>query len=237
MIRQEAPTIGTAIALSRLKIAEDFITIPISLWDTQRRRRGVFNGIGSAMKFLFGTATDSEMQEVRVTLDEMRRNQDTTLHWIDQFTVTINHTYAEIQINRDHINLLIKEVKGIFSEVNNGLSGVLGQIRMVRNQQAIGELVTQMLLSAQQYARSCYHWQQRKTHLEAGRLTETLLPPTTLKELLASVLFQTGRIVQPLQWYYEKSPVTPVWTDNVLIYRAKLPLMSPEQWHFVTITT
>ena len=80
MIRQEAPSIGTAIALSRFKIAEDFITIPISWWDTQQSRRGVVNGIGSAMKFLFGTATDSEMQEERVILDEMRRNQDTTLH-------------------------------------------------------------------------------------------------------------------------------------------------------------
>ena len=99
---------------------------------------------------------------------------------------------------------------------------------MVRNRQAVSELVTQMLLSAQQYARSCDQWQQRKTHLEAGRLTETLLPPTTLKELLASVLPQTGRIVQPLQWYYEQSPVTPVWTNNVLIYRVKLPLISPE---------
>ena len=95
---------------------------------------------------------------------------------------------------------------------------------MVRNQQAVSELVTQMLLSAQQYARSCDQWQQRKTHLEAGRLTETLLPPTTLKELLASVLPQTGRIVQP----HEQSPVTPVWTNNVLIYRVKLPLISPE---------
>ena len=51
------------------------------------------------------------------------------------------------------------------------------------------------------------------------------------------MLPQTGRIVQPLQWYYEQSPVTPVWTDNILIYRVKLPLISPEQWHFVTITT
>ena len=143
MIRQETPSIGTAKVLSRLKIAEDFITIPISWWDTQQSRRGVVNGIGSAIKFLFGTATDSEMQEVRVILDEMRRDQDTTLHWIDQFTVTINHTYGEIQINRDHINLLFKEVKGILSELNNGLSGVLRQIRMVRNQQAVSELVTQ----------------------------------------------------------------------------------------------
>ena len=87
-----------------------------------------------------------------------------------------------------------------------------------------------MLLSAQQYA-------QRKTHLEAGRLTKTLLPLTTLKEFLASGLPQTGRIVQPLQSYYEQSPVTPVWTDNVLIYRVELSLISPEQWHFVMITT
>ena len=34
-------------------------------------------------------------------------HQDTTLYWIDQFTVAINHSYKEIQINRDHINFLI----------------------------------------------------------------------------------------------------------------------------------
>ena len=91
-----------------------------------------------------------------------------------------------IHLNRDHINILIKEVRCIISELNNGLSSVLRQIRMVHNQQAISELVTQMTINAQQYARSCDQWQKQKTHLEAGRFTETLLPPTTLKELLAS---------------------------------------------------
>ena len=73
----------------------------------------------------------SKRREVRVIVDEMRRNQDTTLHWIDQFKVAINHTYEEIQINRDHINILIKEVESIFTELNNSLSGVQRQTQMV----------------------------------------------------------------------------------------------------------
>ena len=77
------------------------------------------------MRFLFGTATDSELKEVKLVLEEMQRNQDTTLLWIDHFPIAINHTYDEVQINKNHINLLIKEVQGISSELQNGLSVVL----------------------------------------------------------------------------------------------------------------
>ena len=225
------------IAVSRLHVAEQFITTPVSWWTPPRTRREVVNGVGHAMRFLFGTATDSELKEVKLVLEKMQRNQDTTLLWIDQFTIAINHTYEEVQININHINLLIIEVQGISSELQNGLSGVLRQIRMVRNQQAVSEIVTQMVIAAQQYTRKCDLWQERKTHLEAGRLTESLLPSSTLKTILSSLKTHPGTIIAPLQWYYEHIPITPVWNDDVLIYKVKLPLISPEQWHFVTFTT
>ena len=90
----------------------------------QQGSRGVVNGIGYATQFLFGTAADTGMQEVRVLLDEMSRKQDTTLHWIDQFTGAINHSC-----------------------------------------ESSSELVTQMLLSAQQYARSCEQWRNDARHI------------------------------------------------------------------------
>ena len=151
ILEADTSTPWSVIAVSRLHVAEQFITTPVSWWTPPRTRRGVVNGVGHAMRFLFGTATDSELKEVKLVLEEMQRNQDTTLLWIDQFTIAINHTYEEAQINRNHINLLIKEVQGISSELQNGLSGVLRQIRMVRNQQAVSEIVTQMVIAAQQY--------------------------------------------------------------------------------------
>ena len=237
ILRTETSHPWAVIALSTLQIAEEHITTPISWWQPNRNKRGIVNGVGNAMQFLFGTATDSELKEVQFVLAAMERNQEATVQWIDHLTVAINHTYTEIQINRDQINALIKEVRGIFTELNNGLSGVLRQIRMVRNQQATSDTVTQMLTLAQQYARHCDLWQERKTHLEAGRLTESLLPPSTLKEILSSTIPHPGATISPLQWYYEHTPISPVWNDDVLIYKVKLPLISQEQWHFVTFTT
>ena len=81
---------------------------------------------------------------------------------------------------------------------------------MVRNQQAVSELVTQMVIAAQQYTRKCDLWRERKTHLEAGRLTESLLPPSTLKTILSSLKTHPGIIIDLLQWYYEHIPITPL---------------------------
>ena len=43
------------------------------------------------------------------------RNETEPRHWIDHNN---NHTYEEIQINSNHINLLIKEGKVKFKELN-----------------------------------------------------------------------------------------------------------------------
>ena len=237
--RVNSTTINTwaTVAMSRLQLAANVVSTPVSWWNPKRRRRGVINGIGHAMNFLFGTATEDELRDVKDILNEIQKEQGAITQWIDQFTVVINHTYTEIQTNRNHLNKLAAEIEGIATELNSGLAGLLRQIRIVRGRQAISEMITQISMLAEQYARDCELWQQRKTHLEAGRLTESLLPPTTLHSILSTSNPHPGRIIEPLQWYYEHTYIQPVWTDDLLIYRVKLPLISPEQWHFVKIST
>lgn len=41
--------------------------------------------------------------------------------------------------------------------------------------------------------------------------------------------------VRPVQWYYEYTTVTLIWSQNRLIYRVQLPVVGPSNWHYVRI--
>ncbi len=74
-----------------------------------RVRRGLINVIGHGLKELFGPATESDVSDnMKQMVRELADQQGRIVSHLDKFTTIINHTYDEIQINREHLNLLTR---------------------------------------------------------------------------------------------------------------------------------
>jgi len=76
------------------------------------------------MHYLFGTATDDQVKGLQETVQQLADSQQRILTQFDQFTSILNHTYDEIQMNRQQIAVL----NGKLSQLTVAIHGDLGRI-------------------------------------------------------------------------------------------------------------
>ena len=95
--------------------------------------------------------------------------------------------------------------------------------------------ISQLEEVSHKYVRSREAWLHRRENLELGRLTENLLPPEVLREILLSAEGEQAFIIDPIEWYYEHVYIVPIWLDNRLIYRTRIPVVSAHAWHYIQI--
>ena len=76
-----------------------------------------------------------------------------------------------------------------------------------------------------------------KENLQAGRLTEHLVDSTLLLQILNKASPASSEPVNPVQWYYENIVIIPVSVNNVLIFKAVLPIVSTLSWQLINFKT
>lgn len=225
--------------LSRLRTIRQEIENPRRWWTARhsprRRRRGLVNVVGDAFHFLFGTATDDDVADVRAMVEKLANNQGRIVHQMSHFTTVINHTYGEIQANRGRLNLITGKVSDLTRKLNSEFRRTFGMLSHLRLQVNINTVISQLEDIAHRYVRAHEAWEHRKENLEAGRLTESILPPSILESILAPADAFGAQLIEPIQWYYEHATVIPIWTEEYLVYKTCLPVVAPVRWHFIDL--
>ncbi len=232
--------------MARLKGMEKAIQSPRRWWRTMRNnrnqegpdlrvRRGLVDAVGHAFKFLFGSATDDEVQDIKRVVGLLAQKQDRMLSLMSEFTTVINHTYDEIQTNRNQLNSVRTTLYNLSRRLDSDLSSIVKRIRIQERRTNIEFLLNELDKITQRFVHAHEAFLHRKENLEAGRLTENILPPSVLYDILTSAGQEMAQMIQPIQWYYENTAIIPIWTEDKLIYRTRLPLVDPVPWHHVTI--
>lgn len=208
---------------------------PRRWWRTQnsRQRRGLLDIVGQGMSFLFGTATDADLDDVRRLVSKLATNQSRIFNQLAQYTTVINHTYDEIQMNRDQINQIASRMATLMQDVDKRIRGLELQAQTLDKRFEMEVLLSRLEDISHRYVRAHEAWIRRKENLEAGRLTESILPPSVLESILTSE--QQGGLIRPIQWYYEHTTIIPIWTDEHLVYKTRLPVVMPTRWHYVEL--
>lgn len=163
-------------------------------------------------------ATDREVNDVQNMVKELANNQGRIVNKLDQFTTIINHTYDEIQANRDHTNQITRNVNAVSRYIKQELQTLQGTVNRLRMRLDIELVINQIEKISYGYVQAHEAWLLRKDSLEAGRLTETILPPPVLKSILSSTGSRDAKLVTPLQWYYKHMAIIPIWTSGNLLY-------------------
>ena len=222
----------------RLQTIESECRTPHRWWRRQqqsRTRRGLINAVGLTMNYLFGTATADQVNGLRETVQELVDSQQRILTRFDQFTSILNHTYDEIQMNREQIALLNGKLSKLAIAVHTDLSVILQNVKLLTTRVDFETIISQLEDVSHTYVRSHEGWLHRRENLELGRLTENLLPTEVLREPLLSAEEEQAFIIDPIEWYYEHVYIVPMWLDNSLIYRTRIPVVSGEAWHYVKL--
>ena len=99
--------------------------------DTESRKsRSLLPFVGSALKFLFGTSTESDLTEVKHNVIQLRKNQKTILHVVEHSISILNMTRHEVSENRIAINNLIT----VQNKLETHLQLITGRIEQQLNE-------------------------------------------------------------------------------------------------------
>ena len=92
--------------------------------NSTRKRRGLFDFVGNASHFLFGTATSDEVARVQATLRQLGRNQGRIQHDVLNFASVIDHTFNEINKTRQMMREITDYDQRAFKQTNQALQTV-----------------------------------------------------------------------------------------------------------------
>ena len=194
-----------------------------------RHKRSLFGVIGKLSKSLFGTATEGDVQRIATVLQQNSNAQNKVIHQVNELLTIVNHSNAEIQVNRDRLNLLtnitrktIQHIQDIVSETNK----LANKLKSMRVNMMFEEAISQFehCVSTIEEQHNLYH--RQKIQLEAERFTHELLGRAELNNILRQHHGGNIAVIQPLNWYYMYCVAEPIWTGKDLVYRVILPLVN-----------
>lgn len=199
-----------------------------------RYRRGLFDMGGMIIHKIFGLATDDQIKKYQKILNSLRLNMNDVIHVVPELITAVNQSRQYIRENRaklqqiethqEEITKYIEQLRVQGISYRTRITSLEIRQEMDRIMQAL-ELVSDVY----QQERAAYHVQ--RAALEVGHLTEDLLPPRTLEDILNQAISQGYHIVTQLEWYYQHLEVKPIFSESDnLLYQVIIPLIDNEQY-------
>lgn len=202
-----------------------------------RTRRGLLNLVGHGFQFLFGTATEADVRDVQDQIEAVQHNQQLLTVNVQRFTTVLNYAQREINTTRAQVNHLTESFNRLlaFTLATQATNSEL--LRYLSFKSEMDLLFYHLDQFVDAYLRIFQQWLTRKANVEAGRLTENILPPMLLHQILQPASSRQAIQIKPYQWYYEHLSVIPMWTESSLVYKVRLPVVHVDNWHAVKFTT
>lgn len=192
-----------------------------------RKKRALIDLGGDLLKFLFGTATSKEVEDLNARIARIKTNQEKIVHILEAQTTVLNETLIAVKENRQRIKMLIQGQEHLIKTVHTyNYSFFFGTV--LRNMEvAIAEFRSQItsLRAAIEV-------------LEQGRLSSYFVPRRTLYNALVDInnhLPIDITLIEPLRRdnlfkYYQLISVTAIALPNTLRLFVDIPLMNPERF-------
>lgn len=198
-----------------------------------RHRRALFDLGGKILHHLFGTATDEDVQKCQQAINYAMTRQETIVHNYQAMTTVVQAIQNNTIENRD----VMKSLSDTINQISFNMTGLMQRIRRIRVELWINQFIEAIDMYISENLRSQDQYYQKRSDLELGTLTEHILPKTVLLRLLSKI---KDSHFQPLPWtwYYENIVIQPMWqVDQTLVYTARLPFVSIDNYLMYYIQT
>ena len=87
------------------------------LLPTTRRKRGLLDLGGQALKFLFGTATNSELQTLHLAVEEIKNKQTALVHSVENQVTYMKEFDEDVKQNTKDVSTLARTLKSLVYDV------------------------------------------------------------------------------------------------------------------------
>ena len=209
----------------RLQLLNDAIYSPAR---RDRQKRGIINAGGEILHLLFGTATDSSLNELSKKMEILGKGQTGIVHTLEEQASLINGTLWSIQTHSE----LIKQLNGAHEKLRQEVSNLVQ-----RSARDLKDIVSALCRFEELYGttdrilneiqQAIDDWAVSLATLANGRLPPELLSPTRLFHLLRDIRdrLPAGWALTPVLrgadiWraYQEAVVVTAARQDNLRLF-------------------
>lgn len=218
----------TRLERTQYKLSDEYLHGNQHHVTIHRPKRGLFNFVGVLQHHLFGVATSKEIAQTRKLLSKVSKNNQAVNHFIGDLATVVNQSRSYIDQNRHRIN----QLSALSGKLLETIKRFAGGVQMLANKNMQRHQAERLLEDAEvivdAYIEQVNIYHRQRTALEAGVLTEDLLPQALLQEILTKTRGSGYSPINPLEWYYQYVHVYPLWgEDNLLVFKAELPLVGP----------
>ena len=199
-----------------------------------RGKRGLFDFVGHISRALFGTATDSEVLEVKQMIERVGSATDGVTHVVQELVTVVNKTQESTIANRARLNELAQRqnhVSAFIERLSNSSFWLTVQVERLKVKMEVDRILEDLEMMTDAYCDThmLYHFQRGS--LEWGKLSEDILSLEQLRQILYKGKGQNMISIDPIEWYYRFCKVEPLWSsDKTLVYRVSIPFIDRKQY-------
>ncbi len=129
----------------------------------------------------------------------------------------MNQTRIYVQANRQNILIIEAHQKTIevyLKQVAFQSNSFAARIGSLEIRQKVDRILTALELVGALYHQEQVMYRTWSAALEVGHLTEDLLPPGVLEDILQQAISQRYQVITQLEWYYQSLEVEAIWSEN-----------------------
>ena len=192
----------------------------------KRTKRAPLGIIGEASKYLFGTATEEDISELKRAVRQAARAAGVIYHRTEKMVSVVNQTRRFVRENREDVLDLQRHQARLqeqLQEYGQHLSELGKNVNRLMVARTIDGTIAQLELLNQDMQRQRSAFMLQKHELERGWLTENTLATSELETILKKIR-DAGFLTPIPEWYYENLHIEPLWTEeDKLVFRVDIP--------------
>ncbi|MCG8046532.1 MAG: envelope fusion protein [Candidatus Thiodiazotropha endolucinida] len=176
----------------------------------KRTERSLLPIGGKIMSFLFGTVSESEIEDVRRAINELSKNQLDILHILEEQMSILNVTKVQVNENRmalldlvKCVNLLDARLRALTETIQKRFEKVETFINVYAQMDLIISGIKDAILRANFYLENL---RLELNMLSLNHLSPSLITPQNLKQLLLAI-----KTKLPFSLKLPEDPVTNIW--------------------------
>ena len=202
-----------------------------------RSERALLPFIGSIYNFLFGVETESSLNDIRSSINDLADNQQKIKHVVNQSLTIISTTYETVKENRKKINGIITQLTSLKSSLeifagntNKVTKSILSFLTSYSQLNTIIEDMEELAIEALKHIDDL---RAQLDMLALGRLTPSVVGPLHLREILREVAKKLpSNLFMPINpknhiWeFYKRISCTSVFDTKHVLIVLDIPLGS-----------
>lgn len=208
------------------------------LLPTKRTKRGLVNGLGTVLKFLFGTLDDDDYQTLNTKLERLDNTSNVLTHLQADRLTYVRKLTSEVDDNTKAIQLLVNAVKMTVTEVNNMTFSIWTEVQQLKRkldyQAKLSSLFRSLELTLIEVDTKLVQLQEALDVTSTGFLSALLIPPPKLNSILREIVTElpvglsliTTTDLDLTYHYYRVAKVHALAAKNVVRIIIDIPLQS-----------